>query len=161
MWLSSDSSGALDIVYTVDSPFGALFAERDIARRTADTWRAVEESTTWGEFRTTMPAGEWKEVVELLDNDVPDDDTPFSSGAVPGWGDDGWYIGPWPPQDVLDWFPDDLIDKYEGDFLPNPNGENLFLRAEAGDQIAEELRARGHRVEKTPTGDLADWVAFL
>ena len=80
---------------------------------------------------------------------------------MPGWGDDGWYIGPWPPEDVLDWFPDDLTDKYDGEFLPNPNGANLFLPAEAGDQIAEELRARGHRVEKTPTGDLADWVAFL
>jgi len=44
---------------------------------------------------------------------------------------------------------------------PRPWYDNLFLPAEAADAIADELRARGHRVKKTPTGDLPDWGRYV
>ena len=150
----------MNIVYTDNSPWGALFATRDVARRTAQIWRAVYESSTWGDFRTALPDSAWDEVVECLEGDEPDDDTPFTSGDAPGWEGDGCFLGPWPPEEVLEWFPDDLIQKYNGEIEVTPNGQNLLLPADAGDQIAEELRARGHEVEKTPTGDLADWLRY-
>ena len=150
----------VDIVYTVNSPWGALFATREVARLTARIWRAVYESTTWGEFRAALPDSAWDEVVERLEGDVPDDDTPFSSDDAPGWEGDGYFLGPWPPEDVLEWFPDDLIEQFDGDLEVTPNGQNLVLPADAGDEIAEELRARGHTVEETPTGDLADWLHY-
>jgi hypothetical protein len=52
----SDEPSGLDLVYTPSVNFGVLFAERDVARRVAQIWRAVDGSTTWGEFRAAMPA---------------------------------------------------------------------------------------------------------
>ena len=153
-------SEPLDIVYTPHWYFGVLFAERALAKRVAQTARAVNESTTWGEFRTAMPAEDWAELVEQGD-DIPADDTPFSVAAF-GWGDDGRYTGPWPPDESLKWFPEDLIEKYDGEVEgTGPWYDHLFLPAEAADAIADELRARGHRVEKTLTGDLFDWGRYV
>jgi hypothetical protein len=158
--VDSESSVDLDIVYTDSAPFlGALFSERETAKRAAQIWRAVTQSTTWGEFRKTMPADIWKEVVDLLDEDAPSDDTPISPDDVPGWGGDGYYLGPWPPEAVIDWFPEDLIDKYGGSITPNPNGANLELPVESADQIAADLRARGHTVEKS-IDDLPEWISY-
>lgn len=79
-----------------------------------------------------------------------------------GWGADGWYLGPWLPEEEVEWFPEDLIDKYGGDVdWANPNYDNLSLPGDAADDIADELRTRGHRVEKTLTGDLPDWLSYL
>jgi hypothetical protein len=154
-------SGPLDIVYTLNDYFGCLFAERETANMAAWIWCAVMESKTWGEARKAMPEDIWRDVIEPYGEDLPSDDTPFSPDDLPGWGNDGYYPGPWPPEDVLDWFPEDLIDKYGGEVEPNPNGVQLFLPGEAADQIAEELRARGHRVEKSIDGDLPDWISYV
>lgn len=76
------------------------------------------------------------------------------------WGDDGWYLRPWLPEEEVKWFPEDLIDKYEGEIdCGNPNYDQLFLPGEAADEIAEELRTRGHQVEKTFDGDLNYWLS--
>jgi hypothetical protein len=105
-----------------------------------------------------MPAADWEEVVHRLD-DVPPDDTPFTPDDV-GWGADGWYLGPWLPEEEVEWFSDDLIDKYGGEVdWGNPNYDNLFLPGEAADEIANELRTRGHHVEKTLTDDLSYWLS--
>jgi hypothetical protein len=62
----------------------------------------------------------------------------------------------------VEWFPEDLIDKYGGEVdWANPNYDNLFLPGDAADEIADELRVRGHRVEKTLTGDLPYWLSCL
>jgi hypothetical protein len=150
----------LDIVYTPQSYYGVIFAERALAKRVARIARAVNESKTWGEFRTAMPADDWEEVVVQRDV-IPADDIPFSPEAF-GWGEDGWFTGPWPPQEALVWFPKDLIEKYGGRAdTAGPNYDHLFLPGDAADAIAAELRARGHRVEETLTGDLADWLSYF
>jgi hypothetical protein len=74
----SELTPGLDLVYTPSDYFGVLFAERALARRVAQIWRAVQESTTWREFRTAMPAADWEEVVERCEGDIPSDDTPFT-----------------------------------------------------------------------------------
>jgi hypothetical protein len=155
----SHESRGLDLVYTPSDYFGVVFAERDVARRTAQVWHAVQESTTWGEFRTAMPPTDWEELVDQREGDIPPDDTPFTPDDV-GWGDDGWYLGPWPPEEEVKWFPEDLIDKYGGAVdWANPNYDQLSLPGDAAEEIAEELRARGHQVEKTFTGDLNYWLS--
>lgn len=151
----------LDIVYTPHWNFGVLFAERHLAHRVAQIARAVNESTTWGEFRKAMPKDDWQAEVERRGGVIPPDETPFSPYKF-GWGDDGLYTGPWPPQETLKWFPPDLIEKYGG--LADESGpcyDHLYLPGDAADAIAEDLRARGHRVEKTLTGDLADWGRYV
>jgi hypothetical protein len=151
---------SLDIVYTPHSYCGVVFAERALAKRVAQIARAVNESKNWGEFRKAMPAEDWEEVVVQRDV-IPANDIPFSPEAF-GWGEDGWFTGPWPPQEALDWFPKDLIEKYGGRAdTAGPNYDHLFLPGDAVDAIAEELRARGHRVEKTLTGDLPDWLSYI
>ena len=140
----SARSPGLDLVYTPSEYFGVVFAKRDIAGRTAQVWRAVQGSATWGEFRAAMPAADREEVINQLGEDIPCDDSRFDPENV-AWGDDGDFIGPWPPSDALDWFPEDLIDKYGGEIdWDNPNHNQLFLPREAADDIADELRARGH-----------------
>jgi hypothetical protein len=91
----SEESPRLDLVYTPSEIFGVLFAEREVARRTAQIWRAVEESTTWGEFRAAMPAADREQVVERREDDIPPDDTPFSADDV-GWGIDAHMPPPSP-----------------------------------------------------------------
>jgi hypothetical protein len=114
-----------------------------------------------------MPATDWEQLVELWDGwyesdvPIPPDDTPFTPDDV-GWGDDGYYlISPWLPEVEREWFPEDLIDKYGGEVeWANANYDQLFLPGEAADDIAEELRARGHQVEKTINGDLNYWLEW-
>ncbi|ORB12998.1 hypothetical protein [Mycobacterium noviomagense] len=143
-----------------------LFAERDVAQRVAQILRAVEGSTTWGEFHAAMPAEDWDHVVELWENwhgddDMPPDDAPFSPDDVM-WGNGGDYeISPWLPLVERQWFPQDLIDEYGGEVeWANGNYDQLYLPGVFADDIAEELRARGHQVEKTINGDLNYWLKW-
>lgn len=149
----------MDIVYTPNSYFGALFAERDTAAYYGQIARAVRDSTTWGEFRLALPPNVWDEIVSGRGNEAPDDE-PFQRFE---YGDgDGWYFGGWPTEDELSWFPDDLIEKYGGTVeLTGPNYDQLYFPADVADDIDNELRARGHMVEKTLTGDLPDWIDIV
>ncbi len=150
---------ALDIVYTPSSYFGVLFAERDTAAYYGQIARVVRDSSTWGEFRHALPADVWEVVFSRRGNEAPDDDEPFPGGQFQFIDGNGWCVGGWPAEDELSWFPDDLIEKYGGSVdYTGPNYDNLYLPKSAADDIAEDLRARGHTVEKTLTGDLADWI---
>jgi hypothetical protein len=152
---------SLDIVCTPNSYFGALFAERDTAAYYGKIARAVRDSTTWGQFRDALPADVWDEILSSRGNKAPDDDEPFPGGQFSLCNGDGWYVGGWPAEDEVSWFPDDLIEKYGGSAeYTGPNYDHLFFPKGVADDIAEELRARGHTVEKTLTGDLADWIAM-
>ena len=149
----------LDIVYTPNSHFGVLFAERHTAEYYGQIARAVSDSTTWGEFRNALPPDVWNDVLSERGDDELDDDEPFPHQEFQ-WGyNDGRFIGGWPTEDELSWFPKDLIEKYGGSAdYTGPNYDQLYFPQGVADDIAEELRARGHLVEKTLEGDLADWI---
>ena len=67
---------------------------------------------------------------------------------VPGYAD-GDYPE-WLRQSQLDWFPPELIAKYGGDVETTMlNGDVLDLPGGQAEQIAEDLRALGHWVERT------------
>jgi hypothetical protein len=91
---------------------------------------------------------------------VPDDDEPFPGDGFEYGNGDGYFIGGWPTEDELRWFPDDLIEKYNGNAdYTGPNYDQLYFPEDVdADAIAEELLPRGHKVEKTETGDLSDWI---
>lgn len=140
----------MDIVYRVggDGYDGALFAERDAAERVAQIRDALHESTTWGEFRANLPDGEWEDNLEPCFEEVPADDAPFHRDMVPGYVD-GDYPE-WLRQSQLDWFPAELIEKYAGQVETTVlNGDVLDLPGFLADEIAADLRAMGHRVERT------------
>ena len=70
----------MDLVYRVggDGYQCALVAERSSAERVAQILTALRESTTWGEFRAKLPAGEWEGVLQdcFDEDDAPPDDAP-------------------------------------------------------------------------------------
>ena len=136
----------MDIVYE-----GALFAERSRAKRVAAIHEALETSETWGEFKRKLPDGEWAKIVESYDcdsDDAPADDEPFDALQVWGYAD-GDYPD-WLQQVMLEWFPRDLIDKYGGEIWSSVhNGDALSLPGEKAEEIADDLRSRGNKVERT------------
>ncbi|WP_156628638.1 hypothetical protein [Mycobacterium sp. 1274756.6] len=145
----------MDLVYHVHRDHNGpivVFAERGRAEYIWSIHRAINESETWGQFRAALPTGEWESHFlphfEDWEEEVPADDEPFNSGDVPGY-DDGDYPG-WPAQEQLDWFPKQLIEKYAGRKANSVHsGEFLELPGERADEIAAELRAMGHTVERT------------
>jgi hypothetical protein len=153
----------LDIVYAPSGTYGIFFAERETAEYYGRIARAVRDSTTWGEFRNALPENIWEE--EFLSNfedDEPDDDEPFPADEYQYGYNDGQYIGGWPTEDELSWFPKDLIEKYKADEdHTGPDYELLYFPDDAdADAIAEDLRARGHKVEKD-VGHLTDWLDLV
>lgn len=151
----------MDIVFTVNSYVeepSALFVVREKARTVASIWRALNRSSSWGEFRRAMPAADWQNITEHYD-EIPADDANFSPSEVPGF-DDGYFPGGWPAEDALDWFPKDLIEKYDGWTEVTPNGLNLHLPAESVEAIAEDLRALGHTVSKSED-DLPEFLSYV
>jgi hypothetical protein len=144
----------MDIVYRVEAegPDTVVFAERWRAEYIAHIWKALEESSTWGELRRNLPPGEWEyhfqDYFEDREEDVPADDEPFDADCAPG-RTDGDYP-PWLAQEQVEWFPKELITKYGGDVYSSVlNGEALELPADKAEQIAEDLRAMGHTVNPT------------
>lgn len=140
----------MDIVYRVggDGFEGPLFARRQDAEDVAQIRKALHHSKTWGEFRSALPACEWENNLQDLFDEIPADDEPFTADDVPGHAD-GDYPQ-WLMQTQLDWFPRELIKKHGGDVATSVfNGEMLELPADKAEQIAEDLRALGHAVERT------------
>lgn len=139
----------MDIVYRVggDGFDSVLFARRASAVYVAQIRTALYQSTTWGEFRANLPDGEWENMQGDYDEDPPDGE-PFTADDIPGHAD-GDYPE-WLRQSQLRWFPKDLIEKYDGEVaLTTLNGWVLDLPADRAEEIADDLRALGHRVERT------------
>jgi hypothetical protein len=138
----------VDIVYRVggDAFDCALFADRASAEYVAQIREALYHSKTWGEFKGKLSQGEWENLESRLDD--PSDDDPFTADDIPGHAD-GDYPE-WLRQSQLDWFPKNLIEKYNGETtLTTLNGWVLDLPGQSADEIADDLRALGHTVERT------------
>jgi hypothetical protein len=152
----------LDIVYLASEEADALlFAERHQAKRLAQSWRSLTQSATWGDFKESVPEPEWEFVASIFedyDEPLPPDDTAFDPEQVPGYSD-GDFPLLWPPNDAVEWFPRDLIDKYGGAIEVTSNGYHLDLPLESAENIAADLRERGHIVEES-TDDLPAFVAM-
>lgn len=139
----------MDIVFRVGGEGFecALFAERSKAERVAQIKLALSEAKTWGEFRRGLPDDEWEDLPIEWDEEPPDDYL-FSADVIPGYSD-GDYPE-WLQKTQLEWFPEDLAEKYGGEVASSMlNGPFLELPPDRAEEIAEELRLRGHTVEKT------------
>jgi hypothetical protein len=141
----------VEIVYRIDGD-AVVFAERWRAAYVAHIWKALYESKTWGEFRRNLPDGEWEDHFQThfedREEEVPADDELFGADEAPGLTE-GDYPA-WLAQEQLDWFPPELIKKYGGDVGSSVlNGEFLELPSDKAEEIAEDLRAMGHTVERT------------
>lgn len=142
----------MEILYTTsDEIEGVVFAEKAKAASVARIQEACETATTWGEFRSKLTAEEWAEVVDNndLNNREIDDAAPFGADTdITGYAD-GFYPE-WLQATMLSWFPKGLIAKYAGEAADSVhNGEFLILPADRAEEIASDLTARGHVVERS------------
>ena len=147
---NSAEGNDMDIVYRVggDGFDSVLFANRARAEHVAQIRKALYQSKTWGEFRRNLPEDEWEVTFGYRFDEIPQDDQPFTADDAAGHAD-GDYPE-WLRQSQLNWFPADLVDKYDGEVSMSVlNGEMLDLPAGYAEEIADDLRQRGHKVERT------------
>ena len=145
----------MDLVYSVDDEgSNVVFAERDKAMYVDQLCDALG-SRTWGEFRASLPPGGWEEFLEKFGGEYDADDNlvdTFPTGSEP-FNNDYQQTGypEWLANTELDWFPEDLIEKYGGCVEHSmASDDSLYLPAAKADEIAADLRARGHTVESCP-----------
>ena len=147
----------MDIVYKVKDGEEVIFAERDKALYVAQLYEALR-SSTWAEFRSSLPEGGWEEFLEKFGAYINDSESGEPVDDYPRGSEPFNYMRyfqtgypEWLANTELDWFPDDLIEKYGGWVGHNmASDDSLFLPAEAAEELVEELRARGHTVEPSP-----------
>ncbi|GAA4896435.1 hypothetical protein GCM10025789_12710 [Tessaracoccus lubricantis] len=140
----------MEILYTTNNEFGqAVFARRDEAHTVARIRQALNNATTWGEFRALMDPFEYQYLVEKNMGLTMDDIDPterFNPDAIPGVADR--YYPTWLQARMLEWFPKSLILKYDGD-ITSLRGDALVLPGEFADDVADDLRAEGYTVART------------
>lgn len=144
----------MDLVYKVSEEGELVFAERESALYAAQLYDALLNSATWSEFRSKLPAGGWEEFVEKWgsrdddDNsidDFPKGDEPFDDHFI----ETGYPE--WLANTAIQWFPRDLVEKYGG-YVEHSiaSDSSLYLPDDKAEDIAADLRLRGHSVEPSP-----------
>jgi hypothetical protein len=152
------------LVYQAHANGGAVFASAEDAIRSEAIHGALEESKTWGEFKSRLPEGEWDTVEERLsehygypddgEDDEADEDrprwedacAPFSAEEIPGFSD-GDYP-PWLQQCLDEVLPAEVLAQYAERKSSIFNGDFWFIPNERADEVAEALRQRGYEVEE-------------
>ena len=140
---------ATDLVYgEVDKSL--VFIPREQALELAAVWSALTTSSTWGEFRSRLPARRcedlFRRLAECID-ELPHDDDPFTMDDIPGVSD-GDYPE-WPAQEMLKWLPKEIVAAAYGK-IETSRLNGLFLTLDPGHEpeIVEALRAAGSRCTK-------------
>ena len=155
------------ILYFRQSPhMGTLvFAPPKRAELIDQLHRAIEESTTWGEFRRRVPKDEYKELFadvfstdpEELEEDEelrePGDREEFSCDVVPGYSD-GDYP-PWVAAEMERYLPDSVIETYGKTDDSMVNGSFLAIDAANREKVLEALKSEGFEVVERE--DLQFW----
>lgn len=145
----------MEILYTTNNEFGeAVFARRDEAHTVSRIRRALNNATTWRQFKDLMDPFEYQYLVEKNMGqriDEVDLDERFNADAIPGVADR--YYPTWLQARMLEWFPKRLILKYDGE-ITSLRGDALIIPGEFADEVADDLRAEGYTVAKTDLGFL-------
>ena len=145
----------MEILYTTNNEFGeAVFARRDEAHTVSRIRRALNNATTWRQFKDLMDPFEYQYLVEKNMGQTLDEvdlDERFNADAIPGVADR--YYPTWLQARMLEWFPKRLILKYDGE-ITSLRGDALIIPGEFADEVADDLRAEGYTVAKTDLGFL-------
>jgi hypothetical protein len=141
-----------------------VFAPPERALYIDQIHRAIEESSTWGEFRKRLPAGEYHKLYEdqfSSDPDViaedentrePEDGEGFPRD-VPGYCD-GDYP-PWLAQEQAKYLPADVLKEFATRDQSVINGSFWRVDAARAKLIIERLTNLGYKVEQRE--DLKFW----
>jgi hypothetical protein len=127
--------------------------------------RAIKESSTWGEFRKRLPAGEYQKLYEDQFSDdpafieehedarEPADNDGFSAECVPGYSD-GDYP-PWLAAEQGQYLPLEVLKEFSSRADSAINGSFWRLDATQVAAIVERLTNLGYKIEQR--NDLKFW----
>jgi hypothetical protein len=145
---------ARELVYGKSSDGRLLFLTLRDALDLAQTRQALSHSKTWGEFwerlpnrdrHIVMPKLEARVIEGSLDR-VPDDDDPFGPFACVVFLGLDWPLDP--VARMFELIPEDLQYRYGVLHDSGFYTRSLELRAEAMEELVEELKARGLRCHR-------------
>lgn len=129
-------------------PDTLLFIPRPGAVYLAACWDALQSATTWGEFRSRLPAGAWDELVrqyeaELSEQQTGDKDR-FEADHVPGHLD-GYFPG-WADESVVHWMPKEIQAKRYCKLVTTVlDGPIIKIDPQRESEIVADLQAAGYR----------------
>jgi hypothetical protein len=118
-----------------------VFIPVDDAEELANVHHALNVSTTWGEFRTSVPSDVYDEVLELIWGDEPDGGAPFSACDIPAVSDGDWPA--WPAQEMLRWVPNEIQEQFGRVESSMHNGEFLTFDIRRQAQIVAAFERNG------------------
>lgn len=121
---------------------GVVFAAPERAKYVARIHSAINNSTTWGEFRAAMPREEYSDIVRWYDEEGeprPKSEDPFSGEAVPGWTD-GDYP-PWLQTEMESQLPRALLEQFGTCEISAINGNFWMIPEENLDAICAALKS--------------------
>jgi hypothetical protein len=138
------------LLYTV-SPAndGLVFATPERAAFVSRLYAALEGSTTWAEFRRSMPRAEYARVIRRTFDENgeprPRGCDPFSSADIPGYCD-GDYP-PWLQQEMDDLLPVEVIERFGEGQVTMLNGGYTHLDPKDLPEIIAMLERHGYVVQ--------------
>ena len=139
------------LMYKVDALVGeeVIYATPERAAFHSQVKHALEDSTTWGEFRRAMPRKEYSRLLRVIfdDNDVarPHGSDTFSMDQIPGACDCD-YPG-WLQQEMLHGvLPEDVVEKYGKASYSFVSGPRLVIDSTDLDDVNAELEKQGYEL---------------
>ena len=137
------------LLYTVSEANGGLvFATPERAKFVSRIHKAIENSTTWAEFRKTMPRAEYAEVFRCVEGNLerrPRGGDPFRPEHVPGYID-GDYP-PWLQQEMDAFIPHQVVERFGNGERTFLNGDYTHLDPADLTAIKELLNSHGYLVK--------------
>ncbi len=127
-------------------PENMIVMRHERAIELAQTWSAMKESRTWGEFRKKAPPKMYEEAIDLLtDEPRPKATQKFEMDAISGVGDGDWPG--FPEQEMLELLPKSVINLGKIS-VAMINGYMLELPSSAVPATLRILTAKGWAVER-------------
>lgn len=132
-----------------------VFIPRDRAEELAGVYAALQDASTWGDFKQRVSAERWQQAMSRLD-DEPSDGDLCRAESIFGYEDGDWPE--WAAQRMLDWVPASISQQFgtvddsvlNGSFLhfdPADRAEVVAALESAGFKCQEDslvLDASGH-----------------
>jgi hypothetical protein len=129
------------------------------ARRLAALQKALWESRTWGELlsRVANDSKTLAHLRDLVEGELPDAATAFSTDDIPGHADGDWPL--WPAQAMLDWLPSS-VQALGSIAFSNFNGEFLVLDDAEPEEVIARMAAEGIECREDTEGLVASACGY-
>lgn len=134
----SETDASRTMVHDTSFEGRPLFARLETAETLVAIRKALENSSTWGDFRRLMPAAQLAQIERAMREDAeqnddalesPQDSDPFEGESVPGYSDGDWPT--WIAASMLQELPEAVISAFGTVQTSVLNGE--FVEFEARD----------------------------